>query len=166
MLDVVMENEKKDLRTELSGELKRAMKEKDQLTLSTVRLVLAAIKEKDILCRSLGTGEAVSENDILSMLQSMIKQREDSSKSYISGGREELAQREQDEIKVIRRFLPEQIGEGDLQKLVVGVIEEIGAGDIKDMGKVMGEIKSRYAGQVDMSQASALVKTELAGRAR
>lgn len=151
-----------DLRSDLNQELKKAMRERDQLAVSTIRLIMAAIKEKDIQLRTQGANEIATNQDILSLLQSMIKQREESARTYRDGGRGDLAQREEDEINIIHRFLPEQMGEEELDKAVAEIITETGAKDIKDMGKVMGALKSRYAGQVDMGRASKLVKEKLA----
>ena len=156
------EKENMDLRNELNTELKKAMRERDQLAVSTIRLIMAAIKEKDIQLRTQGANEQATDQDILSLLQSMIKQREESVRTYMEGAREDLAAREEDEIRIIKRFLPEQLGEEDLDKAVSDIITETGAKDIKDMGKVMAELKSRYSGQIDMGRASKLVKEKLA----
>lgn len=150
-----------DLRSELNTKLKKAMKDRDQVTVSTIRLVMAAIKEKDILMRTQGESDKATDQDILSMLQSMIKQREESSKTYREGAREDLAQREEDEIQVIKGFLPEQLSDDDLDQIISQLIQEVGAKDIKDMGKVMSELKQKYAGQLDMSKASSVVKNAL-----
>lgn len=155
------ESDNMDLRTQLNEEMKKAMREKDQVRLSTIRLILAAVKERDIQCRTQGASEFASEQDIMSLLQSMIKQRLDSCKTYNEGGREDLAKREQEEIDVIKSFLPAQLDETELEKALSDIIDQTGAADIKDMGKVMGELKKQYAGQVDMGKASSIVKKKL-----
>lgn len=149
-------------REEFSAALKEALKAKDQVAMSTIRLILAALKEKDIAARQTGNAEGVEEPEILSLLQSMIKQRKESSKTYSDAGRPELAEREDAEIVVIETFLPQQMGEAEVSSAIEGVIQELGASDIKDMGKVMAALKSRFAGQMDMGKASGLVKEKLA----
>ena len=149
-------------REEFSAALKEALKAKDQVAMSTIRLILAALKEKDIAARQTGNAEGVEDPEILSLLQSMIKQRKESSKTYTDAGRPELAEREDAEIKVIESFLPQQMGESEVSSAIEGIIQEIGASDIKDMGKVMAELKTRFAGQMDMGKASGLVKEKLA----
>lgn len=151
-----------DKRTEISNALKEALREKDQVAVSTIRLILAALKDRDIAARGQGKAEGLNESEVLSLLQSMIKQRQESSETYREAGRAELADREEAEIAVIERFLPQQMSAEDMQKAVDELITELGAGDIKDMGKVMAELKARYAGQLDMGQASGIVKQRLA----
>lgn len=148
-------------RTELTNAMKEAMKAKDELTLSTVRLILAALKDKDINARGTGNPDGISEADILSMLQSMIKQREESSKTYIDAGRPELAEREQGEIAVIRRFLPQQMDEAATAAAIAAVIAELNVTDMREMSKVMAALKERYAGQMDMGKVSGLIKQKL-----
>ncbi|MBL6958579.1 MAG: GatB/YqeY domain-containing protein [Rhodospirillales bacterium] len=149
------------LRDRLNEALKTAMKEKNPLALGTVRLILAALKDRDIAARCKGNLDGIEEGEILSMLQSMIKQRRDSIELYEKGGRLELAQQEAEEIDVIEKFLPEQMSEEDTAAAVNAVIEELGAESLKDMGRTMGALKERYAGQMDFSKASALVKARL-----
>lgn len=149
-------------REEFNSGLKEALKNKDKLALSTIRLILAALKDRDISARSEGKAEGIDEKEILSMLQSMIKQRRDSIKMYEEAGRTELAQQESDEIKVIESFLPAQLDEEQVKKEIEAIITETGATSIKDMGKVMGQLKSKFAGQIDMGRAGALVKEKLA----
>lgn len=148
-------------REEFSAALKEALKSKDQIAMSTLRLILAAIKDRDIAARTGGTGE-IGEAEILSLLQSMIKQRQESAKTYRDAGRPELAQREEDEIVIIERFLPAQLSGAEMEKAVEKVIADIGAADIKDMGRIMAALKRDYAGQIDMTGASGLVKQKLA----
>lgn len=149
-------------REEFNAALKEALKAKDETAVSTIRLILAALKDRDISARGQGKSDGVDESEILSMLQSMIKQRNESIKTYRDAGREELAEREENEIKVIERFLPAQLDESQLSEEVEKIVAEVGAESIKDMGKVMAELKSRFAGQIDMGKAGGLVKEKLA----
>lgn len=148
-------------REEFNRALKDAMKNRDQTTVSTVRLILAAMKDRDIAARGQGKSEGLGEADILSMLKSMIKQRKESAKTYREAGRDELAEQEEAEIKVIERFLPEQLDQATLDQEIEAIIKAINAQDIKDMGRVMAALKDKYAGQVDMGQASGIVKKKL-----
>ncbi len=148
------------IREELSATLKEALKNKDQVKMATVRLILAALKDRDIAARGNGKDE-IADNEILSMLQSMIKQRKESAKTYADAGRQELADREESEIKVIEGFLPKQMSDSEVDAVISQIITETGASDIKDMGKVMGELKTKYAGQIDMARAGGLVKEKL-----
>ena len=150
-----------DKREEFNAALKDALKNKDQTVLSTVRLITAALKDRDIAARGQGKADGIDEAEILSMLQSMIKQRQESAKTYCDAGREELAEREEAEIEVIQRFLPAQLNDDEVGAAIDEIIAETGAADIKDMGKVMGALKSKYAGQVDMGKAGGLVKSKL-----
>lgn len=150
-----------DKRAEFNVALKQAMKDKDQMAVSTIRLILAALKDRDISARGKGNADGVEKEEILSMLQSMIKQRQESAKTYCDAGREELAEREEEEIEIIQQFLPRQLGEDEIKTLIDQMIKETGAESIRDMGKVMGVLKSKYAGQVDMGKAGAFVKEKL-----
>jgi uncharacterized protein len=145
------------LRDELNDALKGAMKSQDKLRLSTLRLVNAAIKNADIEARGAGKG-APSDGDLLSLLQKLIKQREESADLYEKGGRPELADQERAEIVIIRGFLPQQLSEADAKAAIAAVISETGAASMKDMGKVIAALKERYAGRMDFGKASALVK--------
>jgi len=151
-----------DKRSELNTAMKEAMKNKNQTTLSTVRLINAAIKDRDIAARGQGKADGIEDGEILSMLQSMIKQRQESAKLYCDAGREELAEREESEIEVIKQFLPQQLGDDEVKAAIESIIADTGASSIKDMGKVMGVLKGEYAGKVDMGKAGGLVK-ELLG---
>ncbi len=152
-----------DKRTELNTALKEAMKARDEIGIATIRLILAAMKDRDIDARGHGRTDGISDTEILSMMQSMIKQRQESSATYKSASRTDLSDREDAEIKVIRRFLPQQMDEAGIQKTVEGLLAELNVTDVRDMGKVMAELKVRYAGQFDMAKASGLVKQKLAG---
>ena len=148
-------------RTEINTAMKQALKDKDNLKLSTIRLINAAIKDRDIAARSSGNSEGISDEEILSLLQFMIKQRNESIRMYTDGGRKELADKEQAEIEVIQDFLPQQLSEEETDKAIDEAISETGASDIKDMGKVMGVLKSKYTGRLDMSRAGPAVKQKL-----
>ena len=148
------------LRDDLQNALKDAMKNKDMVTVSAVRMIIAGMKEKDVSARGNGK-ECASDAELLSMMQTMIKQRTESVKIYTEGERPELAEKEQAEIAVIEHFLPKQLSEEEIKKALSEIIAKTGANSIKDMGKVMAELKTLYAGQVDMGKASALIKTLL-----
>lgn len=149
------------LRTRLSDALKFSMKEKNERSVSTLRLILAALKDQDIAARGKGNKEGLSDDQILSLLQSMIKQRRESIKLYEQGGRMELAQREAEEIGVIEEFLPEQMSHDEMAIVITRIIGEVGAESLKDIGKAMGALKEQYAGQMDFAKASAMVKKRL-----
>lgn len=149
------------MRTRLSDALKSAMLAKDARTVSTVRLILAALKDRDIAARGRGIPDGIGDDEIIQMLGSMIKQRRESISMYEQGGRLELAQQEAEEITIIERFLPRQLSEAELAEAVKATIAEIGAGGLKDMGRTMAALKERYAGQMDFTKASAAVKQQL-----
>ena len=137
--------------------LKEALKAKDARRTSTVRLIQAAIKDRDIANRGLGK-DPVSDEDILQILAKMIKQREESARIYDDAGRPELAAQEREEIVIINRFLPAQLSEEKVKELCASVIAETGAHGLRDMGKCMNALKERYPGQMDFAKASGLVK--------
>jgi len=151
-----------DLRKRFTDEMKESMKAGDSAKTGTIRLIIAALKEKDINARGAGKGQA-EEGEILSMLQSMVKQRQESLKIYQDNNRADLAEKEQGEIAVIETFLPKQMSDAEVDAALAQVIAQTGASSIKDMGKVMAEVKAKYAGQMDMAKASAQIKTKLAG---
>jgi uncharacterized protein YqeY len=152
-----------DKRTEFSTALKEAMKNKDEITVGTVRLIMAALKDRDISARGMGKPEGVGEAEILSLMQSMIKQRQESAETYRKANRMDLCTREEAEIVVIQRFLPKQMSDDEVRKTVDGLITELKVSDIKEMGKVMAALKAKYAGQLDMGKASGVIKERLAG---
>ncbi len=152
-----------DKRTELTTALKEAMKAKDEISTGTVRLIIAAMKDRDIEARGHGRPEGITDTEILSMMQSMIKQRQESSATYKGAGRTDLSDREDAEIKVIERFLPKQMDDAEVKKAVETILAELNITDVREMGKVMAEVKKRYAGQMDIAKASGLVKEKLAG---
>jgi len=149
------------LREALSTALKDAMRAKDKTATATLRLVLAALKDRDIAARSDGGQGPVDDGQILAMLQTMVKQRHESISMYEKGDRPELAQRERDEIGIIERFLPRQLDDAEIEAAVNGMIEEIGADSLKRMGKVMAALRERYAGQLDFGKAGAIAKQRL-----
>ena len=151
------------MRERIAQAMKDALKSKDQATLSTVRLIVAALKDRDIAARSDNNHDGISDDEILSMLQTMIKQRNESAKMYEDGGRPELADAEKAEIVLIQQFLPEQLSKGDIEKAITEAIAQTNAGSIKDMGKVMAHLKEQHAGQMDFSAASQMVKAALMG---
>ncbi|MBK1663858.1 glutamyl-tRNA amidotransferase [Rhodospirillum rubrum] len=149
------------LRAQLNDAMKAAMRAKDQRALSTVRLILAALKDRDICARGKGNMEGIADEEVLQMLQSMIKQRRESISMYEQGGRLELAQQEQEEIEVIERFLPAQMDEAAMAAAVEATITALDAQGIKDMGRVMAALKDRFGGQMDFARAGALAKAKL-----
>ena len=146
------------LREQFGEALKGAMRARDQKRVSTLRLVLAAIKERDIASRTETNREGVGDDEILSLLAKMIKQREESAAAFEGGGRPELAASEREEIAIIREFQPAQMSDSETQDAAAAAIAEAGASAPKDMGKVMAVLKARYAGRMDFSKASAVVK--------
>lgn len=150
------------MRDQLTTAMKEAMRAKDTKALGTLRLIIAALKDRDIAARSKGLTEGIDETEILQMLQTMVKQRRESINMYEKGGRLELAEGEQNEITVIERFLPQQLDEAATNEAVAKLVEELGANSLKDMGGVMSALRERYAGQMDFSKASAAVKQKLA----
>lgn len=151
------------LRARLNDDLKTAMRAKDEKVVHTVRLVLAALKDKDIAARPSGNTAGIDDAGIMQMMNGMIKQRRDSIALYQQGNRPELAQKEQDEIDIIQRYLPQQMDEAEVVAAVKAAIAESGAASVKDMGKVMGVLKAKFAGRMDFSAVSGVVKQQLAG---
>ncbi len=149
------------MRKRLNDAMKDAMRAKDAPRLSTLRLINAAIKDRDIAARSEDNPDGVSDAEILSILAKMIKQRQESAKTYEEAGRIELGEREREEIRVIEEFLPKQLSEEEVQAAIREVIAEVGAESIRDMGKVMGALKARYNGQMDFGKAGAAIKALL-----
>ncbi len=148
------------LRQELNEALKVALKSRDARAVSTLRLILAALKDRDIAARPAKT-EGIDETEIVELLHRMVRQRRESITLYEQGNRLDLAQQEAEEIAVIERFLPKQLTEADAAAAIDATIKELSAASIKDMGKVMAALKAKYAGQMDFGRASALVKQKL-----
>lgn len=151
------------IRDELKKQLIEAMKSKDDKKTATIRLINAAIKQKDIEARPAGKTDGIDDAAVLSLMQSMIKQRRESIDMYKKGGREDLAAAEQSEIDIIQSFLPKQMSTDEMKAAIKEVIAQTGAASIKDMGKVMGALRGKYAGQMDFGAASNLIKEALAG---
>jgi len=151
------------LRERLKDELKKSMLAKEQRATATLRLILAALKDRDIAGRSKGQTDGIGEDEILSMLQTMIKQRRESIEMYNKGGREELAKQEEEEIGIIERFLPAQMDDAAIEAAIGKAIESIGASGLKEMGKVMAALRENYAGQMDFAKAAAIAKKLLSG---
>ena len=153
-----------NLRETIAAAMKDALKAKDQTALATMRLISAALKDRDIAARGSGNQDGISDEEILSMMQTMIKQRNESAKMYRDGNRPELADAEEAEIRIITGFLPTQLGEAEIKAAIGVAIEATGAASIKDMGQVMGHLKKAHAGQMDFSMASQMVKAALLDR--
>jgi len=151
------------LRETIQDSVKDAMKSKDAVRLSTLRLINAAIKDRDIAARAEDRCGGIDESEILALLAKMVKQREESAKTYDDNGRPELADRERSEIEIIRNFMPTPLSDGELNDVIQSYIDELGATCLKDMGKIMGKLKSGYAGRVDMGKAGGIVKGHLGG---
>lgn len=145
------------LREDLQNALKEAMKEKNMLEVNAVRMIIAGMKEKDVEARGKGKKQA-EDAELLTMMQTMIKQRNESIKLYNDGHRPELAEKEQAEIGVIERFLPKQLSVEETTDVIKNIIAQTGAQSIKDMGKVMGTLRGQYAGQMDFGKASEIIK--------
>ena len=148
------------LREDINGALKSAMLNKDKREMCTLRLVNAAIKDRDIAARSSG-GERVEDDEIRQILAKMVKQRQESAEIYEQGGRLELAQQEREEIDIIKRFMPRQLSPEEIKAAVNEAVTQVGCGGLRDMGKVMAFLKERHAGQMDFGKASACVKQML-----
>ena len=149
------------LRNEINSAMKEAMKEKAQLRLSTLRLINAAIKDRDIAARAEGVEEGVDDSEILAILGKMTRQRQESAKTYEEAGRLDLSERELSEIQVIEYFLPRQLNGDEIEIQVTKVIDEQGASSIRDMGRVMACLKERFTGQMDFGSVGPIVKTKL-----
>lgn len=146
------------LRDQLQTALKEAMKAKEADRLSTLRLINAAIKDRDIANRGEGGEGVIAEGEILAVLGRMVKQRQESARAYEEGGRLELAEKEQAEIKVIEEFLPRQLDGAEVEAAIAAAIAEVGATSIRDMGKVMGVLKAKYTGQMDFGAVGPKIK--------
>ncbi len=149
------------LRERLSDRLRSAMKGREKRAVSTVRLILTAVKDRDIAARGKGNADGISDQEILQVLQTMVRQRHESIELYEQGGRLELAEQEAEEIAIIETFLPERLDEAATEQAIQSVVGEIGACSIKDMGRTMAILRERYAGQMDFAKASAVVKERL-----
>jgi uncharacterized protein YqeY len=146
------------LRQAFTDRLKQAMKAREARTISTVRLIIAGLKDRDIAARGQGNTEGLSDAEIQRMLQTMIKQRRESIALYEQGNRADLAQQEREEIAVIESFLPRQLDEGEIEAAAKSAIDETGAAGVKDLGKVMAALRERHAGVIDLGRAGAIVR--------
>lgn len=149
------------MREEIKAALKEALKAQDKRRMGTIRLMQAAIKDRDIAARTEGADTLVSDDDILAILAKMIKQREESAVTYENAGRAELATQEREEIEVIKSFMPTQLTDEEVEAAAAEVVAELGAESLKDMGRCMGELKKRYAGRMDFGKAGAVIKSKL-----
>ena len=150
------------LRDDINNALKEAMKAREERRVSTLRMVNAAIKDRDIEARGLGKGP-LSDEELLALFQKLIKSRQDSIELYQKGGRADLVAQEQEEIAIISSYLPKQMSEDEMKAAIAAAIKDTGATSMKDMGKVIGALRGKYAGQMDFGKASALIKGTLAG---
>ncbi|QEE36136.1 GatB/YqeY domain-containing protein [Octadecabacter sp. SW4] len=150
-----------DMRERVSTALKEAMKAKDADRLSTLRLINAAIKDREIAARGTGDDDTVTDDDVLGILGKMVKQRQESARAYEEGGRLELAEKEQSEIGIIEEFLPRQLDEGETAAAIDAAIAKVEAQSVRDMGKVMGILKKKYTGQMDFGRVGPMVKDRL-----
>ena len=146
------------LRKKINEQFNAALKSKNKTFISTFRLILAAIKERDIANRSGGKKEEIKDPEIIKVLRKMKKQRQESADLYKKGGRQELLEAEEAEIKVIDTFLPKQLSEEETKKICKEIIESLGASSIKDMGKIMGQLKQKYSDSIDFSKVNVIVK--------
>jgi len=146
------------LREQFTTALKESMKAGDQRRVSTVRMIIAALKERDIDARGKGNPAGIDEGDIQRMLQGLVKQRREAIALYKQGNRPELAQKEEEEIAIIETFLPKQMSDAEAEAAIKQVIAAVGAASVKDMGKVMAALKEKYSGQLDLSKAGGIVK--------
>jgi len=150
-----------DLRSRINEALKAAMKAKEAERLSTLRLISAAIKDRDIALRGEGRDDGVSDAEVLAILGKMVKQRQESARAYEEGGRLELAEKELSEITVIEDFLPRQLNDKEVTAAIETAMSETGATSIRDMGKIMGALKAKYTGQMDFGAVGPLIKAKL-----
>jgi uncharacterized protein YqeY len=150
------------LRETMMDDMKTAMKAGEKTRLSTIRLIQAALKDKDIEARGQGKGQ-LTDDDVLALMQKMVKQRQESIAIYTQAGRTELAAGEQAEVEVINAYLPRQMDEAGMKAAIAAVVAETGAASMKDMGKVVAGLKAKYAGQMDFGRASQMVKAALGG---
>ena len=147
------------MREQFNAELRTAMKAGDKRRVDTLRMVNAALKDKDIEAR--GHGKSVSDDDILSLLQKLVKSRQESHDIYEKAGRMDLATQEREEIEIITSFLPQALSDTEMKEAISKTVADTGAGTIKDMGKVLAALKAQYAGRMDFARASAIVKAKL-----
>ena len=151
------------LRDRFKSELQKAMKSREALKVSTLRLILAAIKDRDLDSRSKGNGDTIADSNILEILSKMVKQRKETISTYKKAGRNDLADQEDNEIKIISAFLPQKLTNGELKKIIEDTIITTHSETIRDLGKVMAEIKNNYAGRCDLAEVSNILRKRLGG---
>jgi len=151
------------LRDDINESLKFAMKAKNKRAVSTLRLIMAAVKDRDVAARGKGNAEGISDGDVMQVLQTMVRQRQDSIKLYEQGGRQDLVEQETEETAIIRGFLPEPMDEAAIAAAVDAAVTETGATGLKDMGRAMGLLRQGYAGRMNFGAASAMLKQRLGG---
>jgi len=151
------------LRDRFKSELQKAMKSREALKVSTLRLILAAIKDRDLDSRSKGNGDVIADSNILEILSKMVKQRKETISTYKKAGRNDLADQEDNEIKIISEFLPQKLTNGELKKIIEDTIITTHSETIRDLGKVMAEIKNNYAGRCDLAEVSNILRKRLGG---
>ena len=151
------------MREQFAADLKAAIKAKDQRRTSTLRLIMTTVKDRDIAARADDNTEGVSDADILSILQKMVKQREEAAQTYEEAGRVETAEQEREEMAIIKEYLPQPLSEAELEEAIGDILEETGASSLKDMGRTVAALKEKFPGRLDMKQASAKVKAALGG---
>ena len=149
------------LRENLRSNLKLAIKAKESRRVATLRLILAALKDRDIQARGEGQNEGIDDNELMQLLETMVRQREEAIILYNKGGRPELANQEQEEIDIIREFMPEQLNDTEINNVVSEAIEEIGANTLKDMGPLMALLREKYSGKMNFAQAAIFAKEKL-----
>ena len=151
------------LRNKFKAELTNAMKDKDSVKLSTLRLIIAAVKDRDLESRSKGNAESISDSEILNILSKMVKQRTETAKVYKKANRVDLAETEEKEILIINAFMPNKLSEEELLKVIDEKIKKVEAESLRDLGKVISEIKKNYSGQCDFAEVSQLLRNKLEG---
>lgn len=149
------------LRSDLSDALKEAMRSRDEAAVSTLRMILAGLKDRDIAARTKGSGQPIPDSEILELLQKMVKQRQESIELYKKGKRDDLVAKEQAEIAIIERYLPKALSDAEMEQAIAQTIGLTGASSVRDMGKVIGALREEYAGRMDFARASQMVKARL-----
>jgi uncharacterized protein YqeY len=152
-----------DLRSRIAADLKAALKARDEIRVATLRLITAAIKDRDLALRGSGEEREISEAELLAVLERMVRMRQDSVRAYEEGGRLDLVEREQAEIAVIQSYLPRQLDDAEIRTAIETAVSELGATSIRDMGRVMALLKDRHAGQMDFARVGPMVKARLTG---
>ena len=150
-----------NIREEVKNKLKEAMLKKDIILISTLRLIIASIKDKDIVAKGKGNDSGINDTEIISLLQTMIKQRKSSIEMYLEGKRDDLAKKEENEIEIIFKFLPKQLSNKEIYSIIENVIKSCEASSMKDIGKVIKILRDQYSGKIDFGIASEIIKSKL-----